>query len=110
MPLVLILLGFVTLASEKTKASDGDKSKVQTSQQETTQATDAEIPQDYHFYAEDDIKNEAINISSRSSNPVIIVDTTNSSISKYNYLFYFIYKYKYETRLGLDQIEKLITD
>ncbi|MFT5953272.1 MAG: hypothetical protein ACI8QD_000107, partial [Cyclobacteriaceae bacterium] len=39
LPLVLILLGFVTLASEKTKASDGDKSKVQTSQQETTQAT-----------------------------------------------------------------------
>jgi hypothetical protein len=45
-----------------------------------------------------------------SAEPIIKPDSTISSISKYNYLFYFIYKYKFENRFRLDQIEKLVTD
>jgi hypothetical protein len=42
-----------------------------------------------------------------NQNRLIQIDSSNNSISKYNYIFYFIYKYKYENKMdieGLDQI------
>lgn len=70
------------------------------------------LPAQLNYYEEDALKQEAISIDAPESaliNPVE-ADSTSSSISKYNYLFYFIYKYKFENKLGVDQIERLITD
>lgn len=106
--IVSFLFTLPAFAIESTATNEKCKNKDSKPEEEVRTT----LPAQLNYYEEDAIKAESLDLAPpkiTSGNPVP-VDTANSSISKYNYLFYFIYKYKYENKLGIGQIERLITD
>jgi hypothetical protein len=105
-------LSFVFALSASANDSHFNNEKCKDKQEQPKDKKINTLPAQFNYYEEETLRQESIDFEETDAlvaDP-IDVDTTSSSISKYNYLFYFIYKYKFENKLGVDQIERLITD
>jgi len=91
-------------------ASNGNENKQEQKNKEQQKSKELKVP----FYSpmseefNGGINNEAEIASDSVTNEEN--ETSFTSFSKLNYLFYFIYKYKYENRIKYENADSFITD